>query len=158
MFFELYHASTCFQDYINKILAKKVDFFVIVFLYDILIYMEDESQINMKTVCWVLGQLDKIRLFANLKKSHFYKDEICFLCYVVSAKRVCIKWKNIDVRKNWPELISMRNILVFLGFDNFYWRFISGFNEISGLLTSMLRIISTPQSVKNLLLNIAEDQ
>ena len=32
-----------FQDYINKILAKKLDIFMIVYLGDILIYTQDKS-------------------------------------------------------------------------------------------------------------------
>ena len=39
--FGLSHASASFQDYINKILAEKLDIFVIVYLDNILIYTED---------------------------------------------------------------------------------------------------------------------
>ena len=37
MFFGLSNAPASFQDYINKILAKKLNIFVIVYLNDILI-------------------------------------------------------------------------------------------------------------------------
>ena len=39
--FALSKALVTFQGYINKILAKKLDIFVIVYLDDILIYIED---------------------------------------------------------------------------------------------------------------------
>ena len=39
--FDLLNASATFQGYVNKILAKKLDVFVIVYLDDILIYTED---------------------------------------------------------------------------------------------------------------------
>ena len=42
MLFGLSNAPASFQGYINKILAKKLDVFVIVYLDDILIYTEDE--------------------------------------------------------------------------------------------------------------------
>ena len=38
---------------------------------------------------------------------------------------------------------------MFLGFTNFYWQFIQGFNKIAGQLTSMLR---TGNSSENLLI------
>ena len=41
MLFELFNAFVSFQDYINKILAEKLDIFVIVYLNDIFIYIED---------------------------------------------------------------------------------------------------------------------
>ena len=43
MFFGLSNAPASFHGYINKILAKKLDVFVIVYLDDILIYIEDTS-------------------------------------------------------------------------------------------------------------------
>ena len=41
--FSLSNAPASFQGYINKILAEKLDIFVIVYLYDILIYSEVEA-------------------------------------------------------------------------------------------------------------------
>ena len=50
MLFGLSNAPASFQGYINKILAKKLDVFVIVYLDDILIYTEDESQGHVEAV------------------------------------------------------------------------------------------------------------
>ena len=48
--FGLSNASASFQGYINKILAKKLDIFVIVYLEDILIYTEDAGQTHVNAV------------------------------------------------------------------------------------------------------------
>ena len=50
MSFELSNAPASFQGYINKILAEKLDIFVIVYLDDILIYTEDLGQGHVKAV------------------------------------------------------------------------------------------------------------
>lgn len=50
----LFNAPTSFQDYINKLFAKKLDIFIIMYLDNILIYIKDLSQIHMEIVCWVL--------------------------------------------------------------------------------------------------------
>ena len=42
--FELSNAPASFQGYTNKILAEKLDIFVIVYLDDILIYTQDQGQ------------------------------------------------------------------------------------------------------------------
>ena len=44
MLFGLFNALASFQDYINKILAEKLDIFVIVYPNDIFIYIEDQGQ------------------------------------------------------------------------------------------------------------------
>ena len=48
--FGLTNAPTTFQGYINKILAEKLNVFVIVYLDDILIYTEDESEGHVQAV------------------------------------------------------------------------------------------------------------
>ena len=50
MLFVLSNASASFQSYINKILAKKLDIFVIVYLDDILIYTKDPHQVYVYAV------------------------------------------------------------------------------------------------------------
>ena len=145
MSFGLFNISATFQGYVNKILAKKLDIFVIVYLDNILIYTEDPGQPHVKAVRWVLDQLRKYSLFANLKKCRFHQDEVCFLGYVVSSKGISMEAKQIEVVRKWPELKSVQDIKVFLGFSNFYWWFIQGFSRIAALLTSMLKIAAPPE-------------
>ena len=45
--------------------------------------------------------------------------------------------EKIDAIKKWPKPQSVRDIQVFIGFANFYWHFIKGFNRISAPLTTM---------------------
>ena len=120
-----------FQDYVNKILAKKLDVFVIVYLDNILIYTEDPGQAHVRAIWWVLENLRKHGLFANLKKCQFHQDEFRFLGYVVSAKGVQIEDERIEAVKFWPEPKSVQDIQVFIRFANFYWRFIQGFSKIA---------------------------
>ena len=122
--FGLFNAPATFQGYVNKILAEKLDIFVIVYLDDILINSRDPGQSHVEAVRQVLDQLWKYSLFPNLKKCRFYQDEICFLGYIVSSKRINMEAKQIDIVIKWPELKSVRDIQVFLGFANFYRQFI----------------------------------
>ena len=48
--FSLSNAPTSFQGYMNKILAEKLNIFIIVYLDDILIYTKDPSQPYVETV------------------------------------------------------------------------------------------------------------
>ena len=51
MFFGLSNTLASFHGYINKILAKKLDIFLIIYLNDILIYTEDKGQSYVNIVC-----------------------------------------------------------------------------------------------------------
>ena len=77
--FRLSNAPASFQGYINKILAEKLNIFVIVYLDNILIYTEDQGRGHMEAVWWLLDFLRKNGLFANLKKCRFHKNEVRFL-------------------------------------------------------------------------------
>ncbi len=48
--FGLSNALTNFQGYIKKILAEKLDFFIVVYLDDILVYTEDLGQPHVDVV------------------------------------------------------------------------------------------------------------
>ena len=143
--FGFFNALATFQEYNNKILAKKLDIFVIVYLDDILIYTKDQGQPHIEAVRWVLNQLRKYSLFAKLKKCCFDWDEVCFLRYVVSSKAIGMKAKKIEIVKEWPKPKLVRDIQVFLGFANFYRQFIQGFNRIAAPLTLMLKTAALPK-------------
>ena len=66
--FELFNIPARFQSYINKILAKKLDIFIIIYLNDIFIYNIYLGKNYIRTVKCVLDVLQKYRFFANLKK------------------------------------------------------------------------------------------
>ena len=66
--FGLTNTPTSFQRYINKILAEKLNIFVIVYLENIFIYTDDDGDGHVAAIWWVLEQLKKFSLFANLKK------------------------------------------------------------------------------------------
>ena len=48
--FGLFNAPANFQSYIHKILAKKLDIFVIIYLDDIFIYIKDTGQAYVNAV------------------------------------------------------------------------------------------------------------
>ena len=51
------NALAIFQGYINKILAEKLDVFIIIYLDNILIYTKDLGQPHIEIVYGILDQL-----------------------------------------------------------------------------------------------------
>ncbi len=54
MSFGLSNTLAIFQGYINKILAEKLNVFVIMYLNDIFIYTKSKSKEHVKAIWWVL--------------------------------------------------------------------------------------------------------
>ncbi len=88
-------------------------------------------------------------MYANLKKCHFYQDKVRFLGYIVSYHDIQMEEEPIKAVRDWPEPQSIHDIQVFLGFANFYRRFIQGFSRLAAPLTSMLKTTSVVGPVKN---------
>lgn len=54
---------------------------------------------------------------------------------------------RIQSVKNWPELKSIREIQIFVGFANFYRRFIKGFSRIAAPLTELTKMSPSKRDV-----------
>ena len=80
MLFDFVNTPATFQFYINKILCKYLDVFVIIYLNNIMIYSSCEENYK-KHIHAVLKALAKIDLYIKLFKCHFSVHEIDFLNY-----------------------------------------------------------------------------
>ena len=65
--FGLFNTQASFQGYINKILAKKFDIFIIMYQNDILLYTEDPGQPHIDAICPVLEKLWRHDFLPNVK-------------------------------------------------------------------------------------------
>ena len=54
MLFSLFNAPATFLGYVNKILGKKLDVFIIVYLNDIQIYTKNPGQPHVEAMRWIL--------------------------------------------------------------------------------------------------------
>ena len=82
--FGLTNAPTSFMDLMNMIFRPYLDQFVIVFVYDILIYSGSGEQ-HVEHLRIVLQTLRQHRLYAKLSKCQFWLDSVAFLGHIVST-------------------------------------------------------------------------
>ena len=136
--FGVVNGLTTFQRYINSVLQEYLDKFCIIYLNNILIYSVDPLQHTID-VRAVLKCLLKHELFMKLEKYIFHVEEISFLEFLLITKEVKMEPSKVSTIVEWPEPITFREIQVFVGFANFYRRFIMGFSRIVGGLTNMLK-------------------
>ena len=138
LFFDLINASATFQSFVNKILIERLNFIVIVYLNDIVIYFNDMKQ-HIENVKWILNRLRDHKFFINMKKCKFFKNNIDFLDFVVFFKSVQMQEDKIEIIQQWSTSKNVFEILKFLRLCNFYRRFIKSFNKIVLPLIEMLK-------------------
>lgn len=136
--FGLSNAPATFQAYINQALIGLVDVICIVYLDDILIFSEDVEDYT-ESVRKVFERLRTHKLYANEKKCVFGTDTVEFLGFIVGPKGIRMDPSRVATVKEWPEPGSFRDIQVFLGFTNFYRRFIRNYARVSYPLSNLLK-------------------
>ena len=136
--FGLANAPATFQAYINRSLVGLVDVTCVVYLDDILIYSANEAD-HWGHVKQVLKRLRQFSLYASLKKCQFNTTTVDFLGFVVTTEGVIMDPERVATVRDWPRPKTFRDIQVFLGFANFYRRFIHHYSAVAGPLTDLLK-------------------
>ena len=86
----------------------------------------------------VLDRLKEEKLYLKPKKCEFFRKSVSFLGHVVSFNEIMMDPKKVQVVKEWGELETKKDVQRFLGFANFYRRFIENFAKIAEPLNKML--------------------
>ena len=136
--FGLTNAPATFQSYINSALREYLDVFCIAYLDDILIYSNSPEE-HTRHVRLVLQKLREHGLYAALEKCEFSVEEVNFLGFVISPKGIAMEPDRIATIVDWPIPKSIHDIQVFLGFCNFYRRFIEAYSRVVLAITTLLR-------------------
>lgn len=136
--FGLTNAPATFQSYIHTALRGLLDICCVAYLDDILIFSPDRES-HTRHIQQVLERMRAAELYAKLDKCIFYQDHVEFLGYIISRDGVSMDPQQVNAIVSWPLPESYHNIQVFIGFCNFYRRFIRDFSRIARPLTSLLK-------------------
>ena len=129
MFFGLTNSPATFQTMMNDIFTDMIsESVVVVYLDDILIFTK-----NLDKHRWithrVLGRLAEHQLYLRPEKCKFEKTRIEYLGLIISENHVEMDPVKVAGVADWPEPSNKREVQSFLGFANFYRRFIKDFSH-----------------------------
>ena len=88
------NAPATFQIFINDILKEYLNKFVLVYINNILIYL-DTFEEHVKYIEKVLRKLEQVGLYLKLLKYDFYKKQVRFLGFIISDKGLEIDPKKV---------------------------------------------------------------
>jgi len=105
------------------VLGEHLDEFIIVYLNDIIIYLNSEEEYR-KYVEWVLQRLYDKEIPIAIKKCEFYITKTDFIGFIIKLGRISMDPKKIKAIVNWQDPENVTGLRLFLGFCNYYRRFI----------------------------------
>jgi len=123
MQFGFTNALAMFQRWINSVLGEHLDEFVMVYLNNIIIYLDSKEEYR-KYVEWVLQRLYDKEILIAIKKCEFHIMKTDFVGFIIKLRRISMDLKKIEAIVNWQDLENVIGLRLFLGFCNYYRRFI----------------------------------
>ena len=120
----------------NDIFSDLLDVCVVIYLDDILIYLNNMSE-HHRHVEEVLKCLRKAGLYAKAEKCKFHSESVEYLEYILSPSGLTMSNNKVKIIQDWLEPKKVKDIQSFLGFANFYHWFIFNYLDIVILLTHL---------------------
>ena len=136
--FRLSNAPSAFQHLMNKVFSDLLDVCVVIYLDDILIYSDNILE-HKEHIREVLHCLCTNGLYASPGKCIFHYKEVEFLGYMLGPHGIQMDRSKVQTIQEWPIPQCLKDVQAFLGFTNFYRRFIQDYSKITVPLTRLSR-------------------
>ncbi len=132
MFFGLTNSPSTFQTMMDTIfrdliLTNKV----IIYMDDILIATPDDRQHHQEVVHQILYRLEEHDLYLKPEKCTFEVREVEYLGVIIGYGRIRMDPVKTQGVKTWEAPKNLTEARGFVGFLNFYQRFIQGFSKLA---------------------------
>ena len=139
MYFGMTNAPGAFQALMNHIFRDLIiNNQVAVYLDDILIYSKTLEE-HRKIVNQVLQRLADYDLYLKPEKCEFDKTKTKFLGLIISQGNIEMDPIKIKGVSEWPTPKKLKDVQAFMGFANFYRRFIKDFSKIARPLNDLTK-------------------
>lgn len=136
--FGLYNAPATFQRYINDALYDILNEYATAYLDDILIYSNNIKD-HTRHVREVLKRLAEAGLQIDLVKYEFDVTRTKYLGLIITPRGIEIDPEKVAAITTWESPTTRRQLQRFLGFANFYRRFIRNFSRLTRCLHDLTK-------------------
>nr|CBN81752.1 Pol polyprotein [Dicentrarchus labrax] len=137
--FGLTNAPAVFQALVNDVLRDMLNRFLFVYLDDILIFSQSQEE-HVQHVRQVLQRLLENKLFVKAEKCEFHVTSVSFLGFIIERGQVKADPAKIQAVADWPSPTTRKQLQRFLGFANFYRRFIRNYSKVAAPLTKLTSV------------------
>jgi len=139
MFFGMCNSPANFQGMMDSIFDDMITgTLIIVYMDDMFIFHKDLKILKENTKI-ALKRLRDNDLYLKPSKCEFHKTKIKYLGMVIEEGKVSMDTSKLKGIQDWPIPSTVKQVRGFLGFGNFYHRFIRNFSDIAHPLNDLLR-------------------
>ena len=136
--FGLSNAPGTFQRLMNELFREHLWKWALVFLDDVLVYSQsDESLYAHLRATFQLLRAANLKL--KPKKSRLGQREVTYLSLIIGSEGIQVDPKKVEAVTNWPVPSTVKGVRSFLGFCNYYRRFVRNFAGIASPLSSVTK-------------------
>jgi len=136
--FGLTNTPSIFQDMMNHIFSDMSDLGLLVYMDDFLIFVKIKEE-NDQRVKEVLRRLGENQLVVSSDKCIWKTQEVEFLGYVIGQEGIKMAKGKVEAVLEWKTPASLTEVQSFLGFANFYRRFVKDYSRIARPLTELTK-------------------
>ncbi|ESK82457.1 reverse transcriptase-rnase h-integrase [Moniliophthora roreri MCA 2997] len=139
MFFGLSNSPAIFQAFMNDILSDFIDEgWCVVYMDDILLFSKNQTE-HREWTERLMCCLKKHDLFLKLEKCEFDVTEVIFLGMVIRPSYIAMDLVKLAGIADWEPPQTVKGVRMFLGFGNFYRKFIGKYTHLTRLLNDLLQ-------------------
>jgi len=138
--FGLANAPSTFQKYINWTLREYLDWFCSAYLDDILVFTDGTKEEHETHVRMILKVLEQAGLYLDISKCEFSTQSTKYLGFIIEAgKGIRMDPEKVEAIQGWQAPTTVKGVRGFLGFANFYRRFIRDYSDLTAPLTRLTK-------------------
>jgi len=146
--FGLCGAPFTFQKLMSIVLKENNWKNCVIYLDDVLIFSKTYEE-HLKHLESVLEKIEKAGLKLSPHKCRFFANEVKFLGHIVSKEGLQTDPSKIEKIRNWEAPSSVADLRSFLGFCNYYRKFIYDYAYLSAPLEVALSNLDKKKSEKS---------
>ena len=139
MLFGMTNAPATFQAMMNCIFRDLINKgYVTVYLDNILIHTPNDPILHERIVRQVLQVLQDNDLYLKPSKCVFHATKVEYLGVIISEGKVAMDPTKVKGVQEWKTPRNLKDVRSFIGFLNFYRRYVRGFSHIAAPLNRLI--------------------
>ena len=136
--FGVTNAPSQFMHLVQDVLHGYLDVFVVVFIDDILVYSKN-TEVHAEHLRLIFERLREHQLFAKASKCTLHVNEVQSLGQWITLEGAAPIAEKLRAVRDWEPPNSVKDVRSFLGFVNYYRRFVPRYAGIASLLTLLMK-------------------
>ena len=139
MFFGLCNSPATFQSMMDHLFIIPLGKgYIIIYMDDILIFAATKEELRERTK-EVLKILQDNDLYLKPEKCEFYQTKVKYLGFFIEEGKISMDPAKVRGISEWPVPRTLKQLRSFLGFGNFYRKFIRGYANLARPLNDLLK-------------------